>query len=223
MPELAVKAAAAADCSPCAEPFPLPVLKHEAHRLLNDYFPLSTDHLIQMIQFNVFRAMLTNMVTLRIAHLFSCEGDLTSVIKISALPLPAAIPPSLEPTALQRQVPHAPYVDLFPLPALRDTLVRAEGEYDDCELCLDMLGSISTPHFESGPVHVDNDEVDDRKGLVVWGEPWRIDSWEVEEGFVRKWGWMLREGCQDLLRSTDKWRELRGEEPLRWSEWGLNA
>ena len=223
-PELAI-GPAIAEVAPDCEPFPLPIMKHEARELLKDYFPLSTDHLIHLVQFNVFRAILTNMMTLRIAHLFSCEKDMTELLRISALPLPGTIPSSLEPTPLQRQVPHAPYVDLFPLPGLRDSLVRAEGEYDDCDLRIDLLGSISAPHLEYRPAKVDSkpEDENERKGLVVWGEPWRVESWEVEEGFVRKWGWMMRENCEELIRSTDKWREVRGEEPLRWSEWGISA
>ncbi|KAI1609491.1 hypothetical protein EDD36DRAFT_72672 [Exophiala viscosa] len=207
VPELAI-GPASTEVAPDCEPFPLPIMKHEARELLKEYFPLSTDHLIHLVQFNVFRAILTNMMTLRIDHMFSCT-----------------IPPSLEPTPLQRQVPHAPYVDLFPLPGLRDSLVRAEGEYDDCDLCIDLLGSISAPHLEYRPTKVDSnlEDKNERKGLVVWGEPWRVESWEVEEGFVKKWGWMMRENCVDLIRSTDKWREVRGEEPLNWSEWGISA
>ncbi|KAJ9645532.1 hypothetical protein H2204_001112 [Knufia peltigerae] len=184
------------------------------------YFPLSCDHLMHLIQFNVWRAILSNMVMLRLTHLFDCEDETPEAMSISKLPHPFAVPPLLEPTVLQRQVPHPPYVDLFPLPGLRDTLILADGMYDDCELCIDLLGSIADPQVQ-GYSKAEEDGEDARKGLVVWGEPWRVDSWEVEEGFVKKWGWMLKENCEPLLRSTDKWRELRGDEPLRWKDLGL--
>jgi hypothetical protein len=198
------------------------------------YFPLSTDHLMHLIQFNVYRAVLTNMFTLRTAHIFSCETHPAGWVHISALPLPQAIPPTLEPTALQRQVPHAPYVDLFPLPALRDALIRAEGTFDDCDLCIDLLGSIAGKHVEntrpaltgrsSGESTAAAGSPDDeRKGLVIWGEPWSAASWEVEEGFARKWGWMLQDNCEELLQATDRWRQLRGEEPLRWADMGIKC
>jgi hypothetical protein len=204
------------------EASPLLVLKPVVMELSAGYFPLSSDHLIHLIQFNVFRAMLTNMFTLRITNLFECEEKVSEQMRISQLPLPAGVPPSLEPTALQRQVPHAPYVDLFPLASLRDTLVRAEGMYDDCELCVDLLGAISGPQV--GGYSSSNEGNDDhRKGLVVWGEPWQVDSWEVEEGFVKKWGWMLKDNCEDLIRSTNRWRQVRGDEPLRWTDWGINV
>jgi hypothetical protein len=38
-------------------------------------------------------------------------------------------------------------------------------------------------------------------------------GWEVTEGFLRKWGFLL-EGCDELIESTNRWRALRGEERL---------
>lgn len=53
--------------------------------------------------------------------------------------------------------------------------------------------------------------IGDGTGLRVWNDPWCADSWEVEERFAWKYKDML---CEELLRSTNKWREMRGEEPL---------
>jgi hypothetical protein len=44
-------------------------------------------------------------------------------------------------------------------------------------------------------------------------DPWDISGWEVTEGFVRKWGFLLR-GYGELLDGTNKWSAKRGEEPL---------
>lgn len=51
------------------------------------------------------------------------------------------------------------------------------------------------------------------RGCMVWGDPWRQDEWESSQGFVTKWGWLLK-GCDDVVRSSNKWRASRGEEPL---------
>jgi hypothetical protein len=210
-------------------PFPWPRLKRPILRAMTaNPFPLSADHLIHLIQYNVFRAVLVNMHTLCIADMFSCEADATDWLRVSAhYPIPLAIPESLAPTELQRTTPHAPYCDVFPSPGLRDAMIKAEGMYDDCELALDVLGSISDPVYQPEDDGVDRRDgaSDDTggKGVIVWGDPWNISSWEVEEGFARKWGWLLRENCDDLLRSTDRWRLQRGEEPLRWSDWGIKA
>lgn len=135
-----------------------------------------------MVQFNVFRGILANMCMLQTNNLFACEPNLEDWLRISALPTPSAIAPALYPTELQRRVPHAPFIDLFPSPGIRDTLVLAGDSYDDCELSIDFLGSISRPQN----IPPAKDDTDERKGMVVWGDPWLVESWEVEEGFVRK-------------------------------------
>jgi hypothetical protein len=54
----------------------------------------------------------------------------------------------------------------------------------------------------------------DRRGFILWGEPFHKDSWEVTPGFLRKWSWAV-EGCGELIESTNRWRTARGETPLR--------
>lgn len=50
---------------------------------------------------------------------------------------------------------------------------------------------------------------------MVWGESWLVESWEMSEGFVRKYAWLLEdEGCEEVIRATNRWREKRGEELL---------
>jgi hypothetical protein len=56
-----------------------------------------------------------------------------------------------------------------------------------------------------------------RHDMIVWGEPYLLDSWELTPAFVRKWGRLL-EGCEELIRSSNRWRESRGEEKLRIAE-----
>lgn len=85
---------------------------------------------------------------------------------------------------------------------MRDNLIRYKGRYDEDELCCDMAGGL----YEGF------DEIELR-GMLIWGEPWRVDGWEVTEGFARRWGFLL-EGCRELMRSTNAWRAKRGEEEL---------
>ena len=217
-------------------------------------FPLSSDHLIPLLHYNVWRAIVTNMILLGSEQmLLSCQNDddAHSLVHVVPLPMPPAIPPSLQPTLLQKQINHEPWIDLFPLPALRDTLIRAEGTYDECDLCCDMVGGIvekdenhdvkpdrdrpspgsgaskntartnpkprSTPHpsGSEGGSH-------ENKGLIVWGNPEYIGSWEVSEGFAKKWGWMISEGCGELLRATDSHRRARSDDPIAWERFGIN-
>ncbi|GAM40307.1 hypothetical protein TCE0_038f12562 [Talaromyces pinophilus] len=174
------------------------------------YFPLSTDYLLTLVHFNVFRALLTNMTILSLPCFFSCEEPKTTIaclstplLEITTLP-DKTVPPTLIPTPLQRSIPHEAWIDLFPLPALRDNLIRLRGMIDECDLCDDILG---TMYDEEVSRH------DERDGMIVWGEPWDVYSWELMEGFVKKWACMLV-GCDELIDSTNRWRVKRGEEPL---------
>lgn len=143
------------------------------------------------------------MTILALPNIFGCD-DARPRVAASVLTLPGATPPSLVPTPLQRTVVHEPWVDLFPLPAFRDNLIKARGTFNSCELCDDVLGTV----FED-----ELSKHDERNSTVVWGDPWDINSWEVMEGFVKKWGWLLV-GCEELLVVTNRWRATRGEEAL---------
>jgi hypothetical protein len=154
-----------------------------------------------LVQFNVYRALFTNMTILALPNIFSCEEPEPQVI-VSPIPLPNATPASLVPTPLQLAVIHEPWIDLFPLPALRDNILKAWGTFDTCELCDDVLGTMFDGELSKH---------DERNGVVVWGDPWDINSWELMEGFLKKWGWMLVR-CEALLVATNRWRAMRGEE-----------
>ena len=99
-----------------------------------------------------------------------------------------ALPPALRPTPIQRQVPHHPWIDLIPLTRMRENLLYAQGEFDDMELCGDLIGMFSD---SSGTA-----------SMMVWGEPWNPYDWEVTETFIKHWGWTI-EGCWELFESTN--------------------
>ncbi|RHZ62469.1 NmrA-like family protein [Aspergillus thermomutatus] len=102
-------------------------------------------------------------------------------------------------------VPHHPWIDLLPVAELRDNLLcQSETTYDAAQLCRDMQGFQSV---SSG-----------RGGVIVWGEPWDQQGWEVTEAFVQKWPWVVR-GSRSLLESTNYWRAKRGEPALYFQDY----
>lgn len=135
--------------------------------------------------------------------------DCTGGALHTVLPLesPDQVPPPLAPTRTQTAVPHEPWVDVFPHPVWRDNFIKALGTFDEDELCSDMVGGL----FDGG---TNNDC--ERRGMVVWSPPWHYEGWELSEGFVRKWGWSIK-GCEGILEATNKWRSIRGEQPLTLS------
>ncbi|KAH6887393.1 hypothetical protein B0T10DRAFT_489750 [Thelonectria olida] len=113
---------------------------------------------------------------------------------------PNGRPESLHPTELQVAVPHHPWIDLFPIPRLRDNLLSAistQDPLDEDELCFDML-------------EISDGEATEKAALIVWGDPWDPKGWEVSVPFLRKWGSLLQ-GCYEMLEATNYWREKRGE------------
>ncbi|KAI4661848.1 uncharacterized protein J4E78_004638 [Alternaria triticimaculans] len=210
-------------------------------------FPLSTDHLLHLVQYNVFRAFVSNKRTLNALLTgwtyemppspTTCPISLPYIDDTNIYPLNPNIPPSLFPTRIQQERLHSFWINLFPFPSVRDNLIRHEGLFDHWELLQDLIGelmgatpmqerrgtplaiTVSDPKVVSTPptavVGRDEDEVTaGRKGLIVWGEPYDMKSWEATPGFLAKWSWAVQ-GCDDLLVSSNRWRLMRGEEPLR--------
>ncbi len=167
-------------------------------------FPLSPDHqLITLIQFNVLRATLTNMAILSILHTIPPECQAALAIPASLLfDPPALLPPLLEATPLQRSTAHEAWIDTVPDPAMRDNLIRCGDTCDLDDLCDDLMGGLYEGFNDA-----------DRRGIMVWSDPWCVESWEISDGFAAKWGFLLR-GCHALMDATNRWRELRGEERL---------
>ena len=161
-----------------------------------------TDLLLTLIKFNVFRALMANNQTLGFANQWlQCEA--VSPFIYSDHTTSAAIetwPKNLRPTYLQITVEHHPWIDLLPDPTMRDNILLLGSEFDDEPLCHDI---------------VDNRHGDQSEGLIVWGDPWDPECWEIGENFCRKWGWIVQ-GCHNLFRATNKWRVSRGEPKLLW-------
>jgi hypothetical protein len=161
----------------------------------------NTDHLLSLTRVNTYRAFVNNIHLLGLSMDGLCAEDVLSPFTKSgpAQFPPKVLPSSLCPTPTQHTWPHHPWLDFFPHPRVRDNLIRAQDRYDEDELCLDVLGFWN-------PDAIDN-------MLIVWGDPLHPENWEVTEGFVKKWGWVLF-GCPEILQYTNHWRIRRGEPPI---------
>ncbi|KAJ6084366.1 hypothetical protein N7486_011166 [Penicillium sp. IBT 16267x] len=155
-------------------------------------YPLTVDHLLSLIHFNVWRALLTNSGSMSLSHVFSTFPSAKSYVTPSLFP--SEIPPSLRPTSLQLSVSHEPSIDFFPLPRLRDNLILLGNSlFTMSTFCRDMLGTLFQNHG------IDNC---DRKGLIVWGDPWNVNSWECTPGFLMEWGWLLDGYGESLVEKS---------------------
>ncbi|KAI0131676.1 hypothetical protein F4776DRAFT_154360 [Hypoxylon sp. NC0597] len=164
-------------------------------------FPLTLDHLIPLVQYNFIRGVLTNMAILGYQNAFPPECS-RHWINMPLFPTPSTIPESLQPTTLQLSIPHEPWIDLIPDKQMRDNAILAMGAFTREDIEEDVTGSIS------GKGHLL-----ELTGLLAWDEPWRAEGWELTEGFIKKWPFLVK-GCRSMLESTNRWRALRDEEPL---------
>ena len=179
------------------------------HKFSRIIFPLSSDHFITLLQFNVLRGSLANHELLSRFEPSAtphqeCSDAALYVSPDSDAATLQSLPQSLHPTVLQRTVPHEGWIDIIPHPRLRDNCIRAIGTFDEDQLWSDTIGGL----FEGFP----DSEVEHR-GVLIWSTPWSTSGWELSEGFWRRWGWLLG-GCMDILDATNHWRRKRGEEPL---------
>ncbi|GKT65560.1 hypothetical protein ColTof4_03674 [Colletotrichum tofieldiae] len=164
--------------------------------------PLS-DSLLPLVQFNLFRGLMENMKTLGITMPMVCDDDCLSPFgsdPMYNIHTRWTLPFFLKPTETQLTAAHHPWLDLLPLPRMRDNLIKAGEDWDDEELCLDLIGNGDAPSGQGG--------------MILWGEPWDPNNWEVTEDFVEKWRWIL-EGCEEMIRSSNYWRAKRGERRMR--------
>lgn len=179
----------------------------------NLIFPLSSDHLITLLQFNVLRALAVNhtLITGILTTPLDCDEEVTHITPYPANP--ERVPATLLPTALQQTVPHGSWIDTWPCPIDRDRLIRATGTYDPDELWNDCIGGL----YQGFP----DDEVA-RRGMIAWSPPWDITGWEMSEGFLKRWSWLLA-GLPEAFEATNRWRMKRGEEPLVLDECTRNV
>lgn len=166
--------------------------------------PLSSAHrLIILVSYNVLRGIHTNLNILALHHLITMECR-RGIGTMPLFPAPPVVPTSLGRTRLQNEKVHGEWIDLIPCPVMRDNAIQLEGTFDHDDLCSDVLGGLYE-RWKDADV--------EKNGMLVWSDPWDASGWELTEGFVRKWGFLVR-GCDRLFASTNRWRALRGDERL---------
>ena len=170
--------------------------------------PLPSDQkLLTLMHFNLVRALTQNVFILSLnpdKMNSELESPFTSAV---SKPWMNALPETLRPTDLQKNVPHHPELDVFPFPRWRDNMLRRGWTQPKNDYCMDLLYGVESK--EAGR----DCGLPGRTGLIAWGEPWLQDSWEIEEGFARKYRDFF-DCCEELLESTNRWRAGRGEGPL---------
>lgn len=117
--------------------------------------------------YNVFRAFISILRTLKLDLLQMCHDDYVSPFTTDSGCYPTEdVPPVLHPTILQRTVPHNATLDIFPSVSLRDNMLR-RGQYhkEDGKPCTGILGK---GHFLCDIFVEDDRDPVVRQYLYVW-------------------------------------------------------
>ena len=163
------------------------------------------DHLLSLMYYNVFRALTRNIRLLGLNPLLMHTSTYRSPFNNPSTDI-SAIPPNLRPTEMQRKVIHHPCFDIFPDPVVRENAIRGSHILTLGTLCMTLAGRNSWY----------NSDRRRRNGFLIWGPPEEAGSWEVTEGFLECWSWLVR-GSTVLEESTNKWRAKRGEEAISFA------
>ncbi|GLB21885.1 hypothetical protein AtubIFM61612_002435 [Aspergillus tubingensis] len=105
--------------------------------------------------------------------------------------------PDLRPSQEQITIEHHPIIDILPFRTLRRNLITRQHDIDEDEFFEDMLS-----------------------GLVCWGgTPWDVRSWEGKLWFLKKYWALLGGEDGELVRQSEWWRSIRGDESEQENMW----
>ncbi|THC91950.1 hypothetical protein EYZ11_008581, partial [Aspergillus tanneri] len=118
--------------------------------------------------------------------------------------------PDLRPSSEQITVEHPPYIDVLPFRTLRKNLILHQQEVDEDEFLRDAVTGLVC----WGGAGVGRKDRDASTGYSSTGTPWDNRSWEAKVWFLKKY-WSLLGGEEgELVRQSEWWRSIRGEDPL---------
>lgn len=96
----------------------------------------------------------------------------STVVPAKSEPVGPEVPESLRPTELQLITIHPRWIDRFPFPKMRDSLISLSGVIDDEEFMRDLA---LIPSFE----------------IVQGKAPWDPKAWRIKKPFAEKWGYLF--------------------------------
>ncbi|KAF2684507.1 hypothetical protein K458DRAFT_418083 [Lentithecium fluviatile CBS 122367] len=96
----------------------------------------------------------------------------STVVPAKSNPVGPEIPLALHPTELQLITIHPRWIDRFPFPKMRNSLISLSGVIDDEEFVRDLA---LMPSFE----------------IVPGRMPWDPRAWKILKPFAEKWGYLF--------------------------------
>ncbi|KAL5343594.1 hypothetical protein BJX70DRAFT_393654 [Aspergillus crustosus] len=115
----------------------------------------------------------------------------------------------MRPMKEQITIKHHPYMDIVPCRTLRRNLITHQGEFDEDEFFYDTLTGLvcwGGGGLEKGDRNLST-------GFASSGSPWDVRSWEARGWFMKKYWKLLGGEDGELVRQTEWWRNMRGDDP----------
>jgi hypothetical protein len=119
-----------------------------------------------------------------------------------------ALQPDLRPIPEQIIVGHPPYIDALPFRQLRKNLILRHDEINPEEFLRDVVTGLVC----WGGGGLGRKDRDASTGDASVGTPWDHRSWEAKVWFLRKYWSVLGGEEGELVRQSQWWRGIRGEE-----------
>ncbi|KAL9609845.1 MAG: hypothetical protein Q9167_005412 [Letrouitia subvulpina] len=120
--------------------------------------------------------------------------------------------PDVRPIREQVTTKHGPVIDVLPFPTLRKNLIKNADAVDEDELFDDLLNGLVC----WGGAGVGRRDRDSSTGRTSTGTPWDGRSWEARDWFLRKYWALLGGEDGELVRQSEWWRNIRGDETSVW-------
>ncbi|KAL8740923.1 MAG: hypothetical protein Q9190_006418 [Brigantiaea leucoxantha] len=116
--------------------------------------------------------------------------------------------PDVRPIREQITTKHSPVLDVLPFPTLRKNLIESADTVNEDELYDDLLNGLVC----WGGAGVGRRDRDSSTGHTSSGTPWDGRSWEARVWFLRKYWTLLGGEDGELVRQSEWWRNIRGDE-----------
>ena len=118
--------------------------------------------------------------------------------------------PDMRPVSEQITIDHHPHIDILPFPTLRKNLIIHQEEFDHDGFFHD----VQTGLLCWGGAGIGRRDRQNCTGLPSTGTPWDVRSWEAKEWFLKKYWTFLGGEDGELVRQSEWWRNMRGDDPL---------
>lgn len=194
--------------------------RYRANEYWQRGYYLHSDRLLSLLYYNVFRAFSWNAQILGLDLSQMAREDYPSPF-LSTINSDASantnLPKDLQPTEVQKEIYHHPGYDIFPCSIIRDNMIQHKmtSEEAEDEFCLDMEGLNRSSHgFGTDLAQYSDLDEGNRSGITIWGDPWKLESWEISEYIVLKYPWLV-DGATEALMYTNARRRARGWNELR--------